>query len=309
MITGAHGLLGQKTALIAAQESAHSLLLTDLAPVTFFRNARFEYQQLDITQRNDVKSLVSQWKPDVIVNTAAMTDVDGCESDREAAWRLNVDGLKNLIIPAKKLAGCHVIQISTDYVFDGTSAPYDETSRPNPLSYYGKSKLAAENALAASGAKATTVRTQVLYGTGYQVRQNFVAWVLAMFEKAAPFRVVNDQIGNPTLADDLAYAILRIAETGTTGLYHVSGPEAVDRFTFAKTIGTVFGFDLGLLSPTTSADIGQAANRPMNSSFVTLRFEAEFRHRLSDTERGIKRLLQQYRDGERHADSLLTAEL
>jgi dTDP-4-dehydrorhamnose reductase len=103
--------------------------------------------------------------------------------------------------------------------------------------------------------------------------------------------------------------LLRIAETGTTGLYHVSGPEAVDRLTFAKTIGTVFGFDLGLLSATTSADIGQAANRPMNSAFVTLRFEAEFRHRLSTTEKGVKRLLQQYRDGERHADSLLTAEM
>ena len=309
MITGAHGLLGQKTALIAAQESAHSLLLTDLAATTFFRNQRFEYQQLDITQRNDVKSLVAQWKPDVIVNTAAMTDVDGCESDREACWRLNVDGLKNLIIPAKKLLDCHVIQLSTDYVFDGKAASYDETSRPNPLSYYGKSKLASENALTSSGVKGSIVRTQVLYGTGYKVRQNFVAWVLAMFEKAKPFRVVDDQIGNPTFADDLAYALLRIAETGTVGLYHVSGPEAVDRFTFATSIANIFGFEPALLSRTTSADIGQAANRPMNSTFVTLRFEAEFRYRLSDTQRGLKRLLQQFRDGERHMESLLTAEI
>jgi dTDP-4-dehydrorhamnose reductase len=308
MITGAHGLLGQKLALVLAQESLHAILLTDLAPATFFKNARFEYQQLDITMRGDVKSLVAQWRPDVIINTAAMTDVDGCETDREACWRLNVDGLKNLIIPAKKLERCRIIQLSTDYVFDGNAPTYDETSRPNPMSYYGKSKLAAENALASSGVQGAIARTQVLYGTGYNVRQNFVAWVLAMLEKGKPFRVVDDQVGNPTLADDLAYALLLLAESSATGLYHISGPEAVDRFTFAKSIATVFGFSPDLISATTSGEIGQAANRPMNSAFITIKFEAEFRYRLSDTERGLKRLVQQYRDGERHIESLISAE-
>ncbi len=304
MITGAHGLLGQKIALVAAQESNAELLLVDLAPTTFFRNARFDYQQLDITVRGDVKSLVSQYRPDVIINTAAMTDVDGCETDRVAASRLNVDGLKNLMIPARRIDGCHIVQISTDYVFDGRTPPYAETSRPNPLSYYGRTKLAAENALVQSGASATIVRTQVLYGTGFNVRQNFVLWVLAMLEKKNPFRVVDDQTGNPTLVDDLAYAVLRIAERRARGVYHVSGSEITDRCSFARTIAREYGFNPALISPVSSLEIGQTANRPMNSGFVTLKFESEFGFRLSDTKSGVARLHQQQLEGSRHLDLL-----
>lgn len=304
MITGAHGLLGQKIALVAAQESNAELLLVDLAPTTFFRNTRFDYQQLDITARGDVKSLVSQYRPDVIINTAAMTDVDGCETDRVAASRLNVDGLKNLMIPARRIDGCHIVQISTDYVFDGRTPPYAETARPNPLSYYGRTKLAAENALVQSGASSTIVRTQVLYGTGVNVRQNFVLWVLAMLEKKTPFRVVDDQTGNPTLVDDLAYAVLRIAERRARGVYHVAGSEITDRCSFARTIAREYGFDPDLISPVSSLEIGQTANRPMNSGFVTLKFESEFGFRLSDTKAGVARLHQQHVQGARHLDLL-----
>jgi dTDP-4-dehydrorhamnose reductase len=304
LVTGAHGLLGQKLALVIAQEASHRILLTDLAATTFFKNARFDYEQLDITARADVKSLVLQYRPDVIVNTAAMTDVDACETEREAAWRANVDGLKHLLIAARRLEGCHVVQVSTDYVFDGRSAPYAEHSRPSPVSYYGRSKLAAENALLASGVSGTVVRTQVLYGTGFKVRRNFVAWVLSMLETKKTFRVVDDQIGNPTIADDLAWAILRLAERRAGGLYHVSGPEAIDRYRFARAIARTFDFDAELIAPIRTAELGQAASRPMNSTFVTLKFESEFHTRLSDVRAGLARLYQQYRDGADHLDVL-----
>lgn len=304
MITGAHGLLGQKLSLIIGRETSHRLLLTDLAPRTFFINHRFDYQQLDITQLSDVKSLVKSFRPDVIINTAALTDVDGCEEDKQNAWRLNVDGVKNLIIPARRLEHCRIVQISSDYVFDGYSAPYDEKSRPHPLSYYGKSKLAAENALLASPVDGVIVRTQVLYGTGYELRPNFVTWVLSQLEKGVPFRVVTDQKGNPTLADDLAYGILKLIERGCSGLYHVSGPESVDRFSFARNIATAFAFDHSLIFPTTSVEIGQSANRPADSTFITLKFEAACNERLSDTMRGLERMHRQIRDGASHTDLL-----
>ncbi|MFZ1730751.1 MAG: SDR family oxidoreductase [Bacteroidota bacterium] len=304
MITGVHGLLGQKLALVFGRETNHELLLTDLAARTFFINKRFDYQQLNISHLSDVKSLVGSYRPDVIINTAAMTNVDDCEEDKLAAWQVNVDGLKNLIIPARRIEGCRVVQLSTDYVFDGRSAPYDETSRPRPVSYYGKSKLAAENALISGPVDGIVVRTQVLYGTGYEVRQNFVSWVLAQFEKDAAFRVVDDQRGNPTLADDLAYGILKLVERGASGVYHVSGPESLDRFSFAQKIAEVFGFDASLISPTTSAEIGQSANRPPDSTFITLKFEAACNERLSDTARGLERMRQQLRDGVSHTDLL-----
>jgi dTDP-4-dehydrorhamnose reductase len=304
LITGAHGLLGQKLALVFGAETRWELLLTDLAPRTFFINERFDYQQLDITSRTDVKSLIAAYKPDVIINTAAMTDVDGCETDKVAAWSLNVDALKHLIIGARRIEGCRVVQLSTDYVFDGRSAPYDERSRPAPLSYYGKSKLAAENALISSGVDGLIVRTQVLYGTGYEVRKNFVSWVLAQLEKNTPFKVVDDQTGNPTLADDLAWGILKLVERRCDGVYHVSGPEAITRFSFARKIADIFGFQPGLITRTTSLDIGQAANRPMDSTFVTLKFEAAAGTRLGDTAQGLERLRYQIRDGAEHTGLL-----
>ncbi|MDH7516578.1 MAG: dTDP-4-dehydrorhamnose reductase [Bacteroidota bacterium] len=297
LVTGAHGLLGQKTALIAAQESAHEILLTDLDPTSIFGPPRFEYEQLDVTRASDVKSLVSQYRPDVIIHTAAMTDVDACETEREQCWRVNVDAVKHLLVAARKLEGCHFIHISSDYVFDGERGSYDETCRPNPISYYGKSKLASENAVVASGVSATIVRTQILYGAGYRVRKNFVTWVLSMLEKNEPFRVVNDQVGSPTFVDDLAYALLRIAERKTTGLFHISGPEAVDRWTFARNAATVFGFNPELILQTTTSEIGQTAHRPKNSSFVILRFETTFGLRMCGTMEGLRRFFEQHRDG------------
>ena len=304
LITGVHGLLGQKLALILGAETQWTLLLTDLAPRTFFINERFDYQQLDITARADVKSLVAAFKPDIIINAAAMTDVDGCETDRVLAYSINVDGLKNLIIAARRIDGCRVVQVSTDYIFDGNAPPYNEHSRPAPLSYYGKSKLAAENALISSAVEGLIVRTQVLYGTGYEVRQNFVAWVISQFEKGKPFAVVDDQIGNPTLADDVAYGILKLLERRCLGIYHVSGPEALDRFAFAVKIGDVFAFDQALLSRTTSAEIGQAANRPKDSTFITLKFESECNWRLANAVQGLERLRFQIRDGVEHTGLL-----
>jgi dTDP-4-dehydrorhamnose reductase len=303
MITGAHGLLGQKTALVLAQETEHQLLLTDLAGDTFFANERFDYQQLDIASMADVKSLVAQYRPDVIVNAAAMTDVDACEVERERAWRINVDGLKHLLIAARKLGSCFVVQVSTDYVFDGREGDYTEAMRPNPLGYYGKSKLAAENALLSSGVGGAILRTQVLYGTGYNVRKNFVTWVLDQAERKQRITAVTDQVGNPTLADDLAFAILKVAARRRAGLYHVSGPEPIDRHAFAQRILEVFRMPTEL-APVLTADLNQAAPRPMNSSFITLKFEAEFGYRLSGVMQGLRRMLQQVRDGMEHTDLL-----
>lgn len=304
LVTGAHGLLGQKVALALAGETGDEILLTDLAPKTFFINSRFDYQQLDITRLQDVKSLLAAWRPDVIINTAAMTDVDACETDRVHAWRINVDGLKHLIIAARRIEGCRIVQVSTDYVFDGKSGPYDEQSRPAPLSYYGKAKLAAENALLTAPVQGVIARTQVLYGTGYEVRRNFVSWVLEQCERGTPFKVVDDQIGNPTLADDLAFALLTLVERGCTGVYHVSGPEALSRYAFAQEIARVFGFETNLLAPTTSLEIGQSANRPADSTFITLKFEAVAGRRLSTVRQGLERLRYQIREGAQHTDLL-----
>jgi dTDP-4-dehydrorhamnose reductase len=296
LITGANGLLGQKLAAVFFQESMHTLLLTDKMDASFDSDNRLalQYLQLDITDKNEVKRVMKDFRPDAVINTAALTNVDACESEREFAWKLNVDGVKHLLIGARALENCHVIQISTDYVFDGKSDIYEESSRPNPLSYYGKTKLAAENAMIGSSVKGTVVRTQVLYGTGVGIRPNFVLWVLDKLHARIPFHVVTDQFGNPTYVEDLAFAILKIVEKQQTGLYHVCGPEIIDRHSFARKIAEEFKFDPKVILPITSKELNQPANRPMNSSFATLKFETEFLYRLSDVRQGLRRMLFQY---------------
>ncbi len=297
LITGAHGLLGQKAAICFGRESDAEILLADLTRETPFPPPRFDYMQLDITERADVKSLVSSFRPDVILHTAALTDVDLCESERERTWRVNVDGLKNLIIPARRLEGCHLMLLSTDYVFDGRTGGYSEESRPNPVNYYGKTKLAAENALRLSGVRHTIIRTQLLYGTGIGVRQNFVLWALEMLGRRKSFGVVEDQTGNPTFVDDLAYALFKLAEQRKEGLFHVAGTEALSRHAFACRIARAFGFDEAMIRPIRTAELHQAAQRPADSTFVTLKFESEFGFRLSAVDQGLERLQDQYREG------------
>jgi dTDP-4-dehydrorhamnose reductase len=290
IVTGSNGLLGQKITEVFREESDHVVLGIDVSNPNALPEAPESFMTIDITNRNLLKEVVREFQPDAIINAAAMTDVDGCEMEREFAWRLNVDALKNILIAARVFSDCHVVQVSTDYVFDGRTAPYDELSRPNPISYYGKTKLAAENALMSSRAKGAIARTQVLYGLGLNTRMNFVTWVLQKLQQGIPFHVVNDQRGNPTLADDLAYALLKIVEKKQNGLYHVTGPEVIDRFSFALRIAEVFHLPAGLILPTTSADLNQPANRPMDSSFITLKFESEMGYRLSSVVQGLRKL-------------------
>ena len=140
LLTGANGLLGQKTTEVFARETEHELILTDLAPKAE-EPRKFTYYELDITNKEALKEFVKKCKPDIIINAAAFTNVDGCETERELSWRVNVDAVKNLII-ASRINSSKIIHISTDYIFDGVYGGYDENATPNPLSFYGKAKLA-----------------------------------------------------------------------------------------------------------------------------------------------------------------------
>jgi dTDP-4-dehydrorhamnose reductase len=279
LITGANGLLGQKVYELFRNETSHKLILTDLHPDSFaFPEA--EYFSMDITAKDAVKDAVRKYLPDVIINTAAYTDVDGCETDRELSWKVNVDAVKNFII-ASRINSCKIVQISTDYVFDGISGNYDEYSKPNPLNYYGKSKLAAENALISGGVDYTIVRTMILYGKGENVKPNFALWLIDKLGSNQSVRIVDDQFGMPTIVDDLAWALVKIVNLDKRGIYHVCGSEYLSRFEFAVKLSEVFGFDEDLILPVKTSDLNQAAERPMKSSFVLLK---------SQTELGIKPL-------------------
>jgi len=273
MITGANGLLGQKVTEIFAHESEHTLLLTDIH-ANAENSHGTDYFQLDITVKEDVKNYVKKYTPDYIINTAAYTNVDGCETEKELSWRVNVDAVKNFII-ATRINDCKILHISTDYVFDGKAGNYDENSKPNPLSFYGKSKLASENALISSGIKFAVVRTMIIYGTAINVRPNFAIWLVDTLKKGEPVRIVDDQFGMPTISDDLGWGILKMIELDKNGFYHICGHEYLSRYEFAVKLANIFGFDENLIIPIKTTDLNQAAPRPMKSSFILLKAETE----------------------------------
>lgn len=273
LVTGANGLLGQKIAEIFSHESPHRLVLTDIHDRSFFDES-MEYFPMDITLKEDVKNSVKKYMPDVIINTAAYTNVDGCETEKELSWRVNVDAVKNFII-ASRINEAKIIQISTDYVFDGKTGNYDESSMPNPLSNYGKSKLAAENALLTSGIKCAIVRTMIIYGTAKKVRPNFALWLAEKLGGKENVNIVDDQFGMPTISDDLAWGLLKITDLDKSGIYHISGSEYLNRYDFAVKLAGVFGYDENLIKPSKTSDLNQAAARPMNSSFILLKAETE----------------------------------
>ncbi len=273
LLTGANGLLGQKTAEVFARETDHELLLSDLAEKAE-EPRKYSYLPLDITNKESVKKAVKEYMPDLIINAAAFTNVDGCETERELSWRVNVDAVKHLII-ASRFNSSKIIHISTDYIFDGIHGGYDENATPNPLSFYGKAKLASENALTASGVNHTIIRTMIIYGTGTNVKKNFALWLVDKLKNNEPVNIVNDQYGMPTMVDDLGLALLRIVERERAGIYNVCGSEYINRYEFALKLADIFEFDRGLIIPIKTAELNQPAPRPMNSSFILLKAESE----------------------------------
>lgn len=273
LLTGANGLLGQKTTEVFARETDQELLLTDLAEKAE-EPRKYSYVSLDITNKERVKKTVKEYKPDIIINAAAYTNVDGCETERELSWRVNVDAVKNLII-ASRYYSSKIIHVSTDYIFDGVYGGYDENATPNPLSFYGKAKLASENALTASGVNFAVIRTMIIYGTGKNVKKNFALWLIDKLGNNEPVNIVDDQYGMPTMVDDLGLALLRIIERERSGIYNVCGSEYINRYEFALKLADIFEFDRGLIIPIKTADLNQPAARPMNSSFILLKAESE----------------------------------
>lgn len=286
LIAGSNGLLGQSVSKMFLRETDHNILLTSAEGESYLYE-RAEYRQLDITKKDELKKAASAFSPDLIINCAAFTNVDLCETERELSWKLNVDGVKNLIIAAR-MNDARIIHFSTDYVFDGRNGPYSEDDMPNPLSFYGREKLASENALKASDVSHAIVRTLVIYGTGRNVKQNFALWLIDKLSNNEMINVVTDQISNVTMVEDLAVGTMRIAERGCTGIYNIAGPDILSRYDFAHRLCEVFGFDKGLVRPITTDKLNQPAPRPMRSGLTILKAQTELGFTPMDSLEGLR---------------------
>jgi len=256
LVTGAAGQLGSE--LVAelcrrAEATVHGPPLDVVAA---------DRARLDVSSRDEVMAAVTGLEPDVIVNAAAFTDVDGCEDDPERAFAVNALGVRHLA-EAAGLVGAHLCQVSTDYVFDGSlDRPYHEWDRPNPVSVYGRSKLGGE---LEAGPAATVVRTAWVCG---RHGRNFVTRILELARRDdVPLLVVDDQVGSPTMAADLAAAVVPLALARRRGLFHVTNGGGASRFELARAVLELAGDDPDRVLPIRTADLDPQprAWRPPNS--------------------------------------------
>ena len=282
---------GSKTAAaikdVLAAETPYELFFVERAPVPEAESILIA----SFTNRREIREVCLNIRPTVIVNTAAYTNVDGCEHDKQEAWVVNVKGVENLV-QMSRLVDAHLIHFSTDYIFDGTKGPYTEEDKPNPLGYYGKTKLASENVCKGGNIHYTIIRTNVLYGATSPHHQDFVSWLLAKLEKGEKVKVVNDQYSNPTLVDDLGIAVERIIKRKRYGIYNIAGADWLNRWEFARRIAEYFGYSRELIEPITTEELAQSAPRPKYGGLVTLKAETDLRMKMSSIENGLSMIKQ-----------------
>tara|TARA_R110001592_G_scaffold58067_6_gene176309 strand:+ start:3726 stop:4628 length:903 start_codon:yes stop_codon:yes gene_type:complete len=268
LITGSNGLLGQKLVKLLANKEGIELLATSKGNNRISNQSGYIYKSLDITNQLEVEAIFDEFKPDTVINTAAMTNVDACESDKELCWDLNVNAVKYMIAASKK-HNTHLIHLSTDFVFDGEAGPYKETDEPSPLSYYGKSKYEAEKLLQASNIKWAIARTIIVYGVAENMsRSNIVLWAKEALEKGNPLTIVDDQFRSPTLAEDLAMGCWLIAEKQAEGIYHLSGKDVMSIIDLVYAVADFYGLDKSIISPIKSSSLNQVAKRPPKTGFI-----------------------------------------
>ncbi len=269
LITGSNGLLGQKLVALTHQEPGVELLATsrgDNKLATVFPEVSF--RNMDITKAEDVDRVFAEFKPTHVINTAAQTNVDICETEREAAYLMNATSVQNLVAACEK-HNTHLCHVSTDFIFDGTAGPYDEEAKPNPVNYYGETKLAAEEMVMNAKCPWAIARTVLVIGTAHDYgRSNIILWVKSSLEAGKTIPVVNDQFRTPTLAEDLAQGCWLIAKNNATGIYNISGEEVLTPYQMAMQVVDYFNLDASLIQETDASKFVQPAKRPPRTGFI-----------------------------------------
>ena len=292
VVTGSNGLLGQSLLKLLLQEK-------DTYKVFGFsrgenRSGRedFSYVSIDITNEENLKETLLSIQPDFIINTAAMTQVDDCEGDKDACDLLNITVVKWLSEVSDEI-NAHLIHISTDFIFDGIKGNYKETDVANPLSYYGLSKLKSEKVLLESKIDYTILRTILVFGKVYDMsRSNIVLWVKSMLEKGKEITIVDDQFRAPTYVEDLALACKISMDKKAKGIFNISSNELLSVYEIAQQIADAFHLDRNLIKPISTSTLNQTAPRPAKTGFDLAKTNKE----LNFYPKSFKEDLQRFKD-------------
>lgn len=260
LVTGASGLLGHKVAQLALEKGHEVYAAYKEHAISLGTPIK-----LDLTDHENMLKVMSKLKPDAVIHTAAYTDVDGCEANKDLAWKVNAEATKHVAIASTK-AGAHITYVSTDYVFDGEKGFYKEEDQPNPINYYGYTKLMGEEFVKEHAEKWCIARTSVIYGWSRTQKLNFATWLINNLKHGKEVKVLIDQIVSPTLNTNLAEMLLEIVEGGITGTLHAAGATRASRYEFALELAKVFNLPTNLVKPAKMGEISWKAKRPKDSS-------------------------------------------
>lgn len=286
LITGANGLLGQKLVQLLAKDPAFNVIATGQGP-SRLPDFKGRYFMMDITDPGQVLDVFRISRPRIVINTAAMTNVDQCEQERIDCWKINVDGVENLVQAAEEM-GSFFLHLSTDFIFDGSHGPLDENAIPGPVNFYGESKLAAEKIVEKSKLPWAIARTVLVYGIAHDMsRSNIILWVKNSLEQQKPIKVVNDQWRTPTLAEDLAAGCYLIAQKKAEGIFHLSGKDLLTPYEMAVKTADYFGLDKSCMQKVDSTIFTQPAKRPPKTGFIIDKATKELGYQPHSFDEGI----------------------
>ncbi|MFI5452362.1 SDR family oxidoreductase [Pedobacter sp. UC225_61] len=296
LITGSNGLLGQKITEKILKEGGVNFIATSKGENRFPVKEGYIYADMDILNPDQVKTVIEKYKPDAIIHTAAMTNVDTCEDQKELAFDLNVKSVINLIAICEQL-DIQLVHLSTDFIFDGEDGPYDEEAAPNPLSYYGETKLLAEEAIKNSKCKWAILRTIIVYGIVSDMsRSNIVLWAKGALEKGQPLNIVNDQWRMPTLAEDLADICLLAVNHNAQGVFNASGKDMMSISELVARVADFWHLDKGLINEISADTLNQTAKRPVRTGFILDKAMTDLNYQPHSFEEGLGILDQQLKE-------------
>lgn len=288
--------MGQKLVQLLSQESEIELIATARGANRLPVSSDYLYVSLDITQEAEVNQVFETYKPNMVIHTAAMTNVDMCETDPEGCELLNVTAVTYLIRASEKYDTffCH---LSTDFIFDGENGPYSEEAEANPISVYGESKLKAEQLLQASSIRWAIARTVLVYGiVGDMSRTNIILWVKKSLEEGKSIKVVTDQFRTPTLAEDLAVGCWLITKNQCEGIFNISGSDFLTPYEMAIKTAEYYGLDQTLIQKADSSTFQQAAKRPMRTGFILDKAYRELGYQPRSFDQGIALMAEQVKN-------------
>ena len=262
LITGSNGLLGRSLRSCLLQHN-FVVISTGLGSDRCKEFGGF-YEEMDVTSLNSCSRIIDKYKPDIIINAAALTNVDACENNKEHCLNINTHSLLNYIPQIQKY-NIHFIQLSTDFVFSGIEGSYVENDLCDPVNYYGFSKLESEKILLNTLSNFTIIRTSLVYSNDC-ANMNFLNWVKSSLEKKIKLKIVDDQYRTPTFLTDLVQAILKVLNMKKYGVYHISSGERLSIYQIVCNIAKYYGYNMRLINKTNSKTLNQAATRPKDSS-------------------------------------------